>query len=437
LSSHPPKHSQTFGHTLRTGLLVTAIVLFGKWCIEHHSLYRSLQFTCYSWLQSRLRPPLSRDDLSVVILDIHELAPVETEVNGKKFTVTPRAELLNLIKVVAKNKPSVIGVDIDFSPNEFGYLDTDDPRFFRDLMKIKADEGIPIFVGIKRSQNKSPEKWLGVTEFASLAATIMIPPNDDRKMLRWVEVPQSSGDGSKRGQSMCSALAQALMKREQSERQSHGWFLTQESEEQVDSNLKAGEFLVDFSALKLLMDLRLTTRNSTTVSDLGWTLKDKAVLIGDGETSDARDTFPVPDLNHRRGIPGIFKHASGVYTLIKAPLYEMTTLGRLTADFALSLMVLVPLAIVRWMVTKRAKSPFAEHTAIGVFTVLATLVVLIIGVMFVHLTRVMWDDFLFVIVALWLHTPIAALIDSSWTAAKKLPKIITDIFSDSERTESS
>jgi CHASE2 domain-containing sensor protein len=422
-----------------TGLMVTALILFGKWCVEHHSLYQVLQSACYGWLQSSLRPPQNRADLPVVIVDIRGLDAVVNEVNGKKFTVTPRKQLLDLIVAVAAQKPAVIGIDIDFSPNEFGYLDPKDPQFFRSLMKISTP-AMPVFIGIRRSQNKPPEKWLGVAEFAGLGADIMISPNDYRKMVKWVEVLNKSGSGgSSKGESMSAALARNVQKNPSPDNETSGWLLTQYSETELEPGLKAQEFLVDFSAINALNETRLTTVNPATISDLGWTLAGKAVLIGDGQTTDTRDTFPIPDYNHPRGVPGIFKHASAVYTLIKAPLYELTPFGRISVDLLLSLMVLVPVAIIRRKISRLGKTlkiRFSEATAIGLFTALITALALFIGVALVHRERVMWDDFLFVIAALWLHRAIAKGIQNCWSSAQKLPAFFIQIFSQKEGEES-
>jgi CHASE2 domain-containing sensor protein len=425
-------NTSTFGHTLWTGLLVTAVILFVKWCFEHHPLYQGFQSSSYVWLQSRLRPPVSRDDLPVVVVDIHQLAPNEKEVNGIKFSVTPRKELLDLITKVADQRPSVIGIDIDFSPNQFGYMDLEnDQVFFRTLMENSKNNKVPIFLGIRRSQDKFPQKWLGAAEFNSLAASIWIPP-DERKVLKSIVVSNESATDSVRGRSMSLALAEAYLKHPIES--SSGWIVRRDSQEQLAPNLKAEEFLVDFSPLKLMRDLRLTTRNPSTIADLGWTLRNRVVLIGDGETTDTRDSFRVPNVEYPSGIAGIFKHAAGVYTLIKAPLYELTTLGRIVVDFLLALMVLIPVALVRRKVAQDPGSTFAEHTAVLTFTVVVTVVAFIVGVVFVHLTRVMWDDLLFVILALSLHRIIAKIVYFCWTGIRRLPELLTRAFSNRRQT---
>ncbi|HEX3250626.1 MAG TPA: CHASE2 domain-containing protein [Pyrinomonadaceae bacterium] len=416
------KNTSTFGHTLLTGLLVTAVILLIKWCFEHHRLYQGYQSSSYVWLQSRLRPPVGREDLPVAIVDIHQLAPIEKQLKERKFLITPRNELLDLISKVAEQGPSVIGVDIDFSPNQFGYMDPEnDQVFFRKLMEITKGTKVPIFLGIRRSQEKSPERWLGAAEFKSLPASIWIPP-DQRKVLKSVEISKEPAAEPLRGRSMAQALAEVHLKHPI--QSSEGWIIRSDSHEEIAPNVKAEEFLVDFSPLKLMQDLRLTTRNPSTIADLGWTLQGKVVLIGDGETNDTRDTYGVPNDAYPSGIAGIFKHAAGVYTLVKAPLYELTPLGRIVVDFSLALMVLVPVALLRHKVAQDTGSTFAEHTAVITFTVVVIILAFFVGVMTVHLTRVMWDDLPFVILALCSHRIISKIVYLGWTGAQRIPELL-------------
>lgn len=415
-------NNSTFGHTLLTGLLVTALILSIKWCFEHHRLYQGYQSSSYVWLQSRLRPPVGRDDLPVAIVDIHQLAPIEKQTNERKFLITPRNELLELITKVAEQGPSVIGVDIDFSPNQFGYMDLEnDQVFFRKLMELSKRTNVPIFLGIRRSQEKVPERWLGATEFNSLPASIWIPP-DPRKVLKSLMISRESVPEPRRGRSMALALAEAHLKHPI--QSSTGWIVRRDSQEEISPNVKAEEFLADFSPLKLMQDLRLTTRNASSIADLGWTLQGKVVLIGDGETNDTRDTYGVPNDAYPSGIAGIFKHAAGVYTLIKAPLYEFTTLGRIVVDFLLALMVLIPVALLRRKVAQDPGSTFAEHTAVITFTVVVIIIAFFVGVMFVHFTRVMWDDLPFVILALCSHRLISKIVYFGWIGVRRIPELL-------------
>ena len=234
---------------------------------------------------------------------------------------------------------------------------------------------------------------------------------------------------------MSGALARAFTNSEDQFKGRFSWAWTQHTEEQVEPDLKAGEFLVDFSPIQALTDLRITTITPGVIADFGWAIKDKVVLIGDGETDSRRDTFYIPGLGAPQGVPGIYKHAAAAYTLIKAPLYELTPLGRIGLDLLLSAMVLVPVAGFRAFVSRQTENRFAEKTAVGLLTAFVTIIVLIVGVFFVHYTRIIWDDFLFVLLALWLHSVVAEKLYALWASIKKVPDLATKVLSQPEQGE--
>lgn len=417
--------------SLLTGLLITALLLFAKWCAEHTALYQGMQRASYGWLQSKLRPPCRRSDLPVIVLDIRDLEYTTIEVQGEKFPLTPRKPLMELIETVVAQKPKVIGVDIDFSPNKFGYGDPDDPKHFRRLLELRQQTGVPIFLGINRSQAKRRQVWLGSPEFESLAANID-NPDDNRKMFEWTgatgaEVSEA-GASVEKGLTMCKALKNAVSPTENQPSKVASWVVSQVSEGQTERGLSAGEFLVDFSALDALRDTRLKTINPAVVKDQGWTLAGKAVLIGDGTLYEARDSVIVPLPAEKAPVPGIYQHASAAYTLIKAPLYELTVLARLLADFLLALVVLISVISARVYIQNR-REKFAETRATYIFIFAVTVPAVLFGIVFVHKTRVIWDDFLFVILALWIHP---AVDHTLWQALRSLrtniPLILRRLF---------
>src|SRR6185437_9535483 len=108
----------------------------------------------------------------------------------------------------AAQNPKVIGVDIDFAPNKFGYPDPQsDPTFFRALLQLK--QKVPIFLGIGRSHGQRPDTFLGVPEFQSLAADL-VSPDDQRKMYKWVEIAGNSNSPVTRTPSLSGALAEVF-----------------------------------------------------------------------------------------------------------------------------------------------------------------------------------------------------------------------------------
>jgi CHASE2 domain-containing sensor protein len=390
--------------SLFTGLLVTFLVLFAKWCAEHTALYHGIQRVCYSWLQSQLVPPSKRSELPIVILDIRDLEYTTTTVGEEKFKLTPRKPLMELVEAALPHKPAAIGIDIDFSPAKFGYRDLDDPKHFRRLLELRQQYQVPIYLGINRSQNKESQFWLNSPEFESLAANID-KPDDNRKMFEWTAGAgsQVAKFDSQRPKELTMAKALQIAVDPNATQLSTGasWVIRQLAESRTRYGMPAREFLVDFSALQMLEDSKLRTIDPQVVKNQGRLFTGKAVLIGDGSSYEARDTVRVP-LKDDPSVPGIYLHACAAYTLIKAPLYELTGPARFLADLVLALIVLISVIAARAYIQKRQER-FAEKRATYIFIFGITIVVVLLGIVFIHKTRVIWDDFLFVLIALWIH----------------------------------
>jgi hypothetical protein len=169
------------------GLVVTLLLVAGKLLVETTEFGRQMQLMTYNLLQLRLE---STDRPDVVVVDIRRL---ETEgPPGRR--ITPRKPLLDLVTAIAEHEPRAIGLDIDMSPDEQGYMDgLYDPFYFREFLRIWAQRCVPVFVGVHRTRGEDPEVWLGNEEFAPLAAAIVIP-FDTRKMMQYIlRKPAGSG----------------------------------------------------------------------------------------------------------------------------------------------------------------------------------------------------------------------------------------------------
>jgi hypothetical protein len=111
--------------------------------------------------------------------------------------------------------------------------------------------------------------------------------------------------------------------------------------------------------------------------------------------------------------PGIFLHASAAYTVIKAPLFEVTNRGRVAIDVVFALAVLVAVLSIR-LYYSRTQERVATYRLQGLFTLLVVVVALLGGVWFVRFTRVMWDDFLLALAALIFHPSMERFLGASW-----------------------
>src|SRR5262249_55865542 len=155
-------------------------------------------------------------------------------------------------------------------------------------------------------------------------------------------------------------------------------------------------------------------------------LAGQVVIIGRGQPRTSRnisgmnanDQFKVP--TESKAVPGVYVQAAAAYTLIDAPLYRFTHLGRILADvFA----ALIPLGIVLGFRLSRAH--LAKNSEDDrLFRVLAwtvSAVIFVIGYFWVNLTGILWTDYLMVIAALLLHAPL----EHFWKRAKRLPLSIS------------
>jgi CHASE2 domain-containing sensor protein len=164
-----------------------------------------------------------------------------------------------------------------------------------------------------------------------------------------------------------------------------------------------GLFPVDYSQLKTLMSREHTfpSVDAKAISESGGFFRKKIVLLGDANPETSPDKFIVP--GQAEPIPGIYIHASAIYTLLKAPLYELTETGRMVVDLLLAVVVIGTISGIRWFYAGRAGTEIAHHRLEGLLIVLVVIFVIVISFGFVQLHRVLWTDSVLALFALLLH----------------------------------
>jgi hypothetical protein len=394
-------------------MVLTLLLVLPELCVEEWTgIGQELKVAAYSLIQRRLS---SEATLPVTIVDISALQP--QSIPGTDVpTATPRRTLQELIKAIAEETPSAIGVDIDFSPDDKGWIDPlHDPQFFRFCLKLKSDKHIPVFLGVHRSQNMKPEAWLGDQEYESLAAGIAIP-NDTRKMLRNLQVVGSPL------KSMAFQLADAK------EIKPAPWWVTKighwaiemSPETKLTPSLSANEFFVDYSARNLLRDQRVDYESARTDA---WRLRErfcgKIVIIGPAELDRTTDVFSVMN----ESVTGSVIHACAAYTLVQtAPLYALTPFwGNLIVDLGLSLFVLLMVGLT-WYSFPGQTVAVHRLQVFSTFVIAAGAVV--VGVMFVRTHRIMWDGFIIVLLVLCLHSSFERFVE--WLLSARRGNFIID-----------
>jgi len=370
------------------GLLFTVLLIGANWVFERTQWGAEILSMSYNLLQRQLSSDAAGEDLPVIIVDINDLKI------DKDSQATPRKSLEALIDQIAKQSPKAIGIDMDFSPDEDGYITQDDPDFFDHCLALKSKT--PIFLGIWRSQANPPDEWLGVEDYKELAASIMIPKEDTKEMVKRIV----SQDGRQTGWTMAGALVNSIHAEGDDVPAWINWAVESVSKTKLSPDLSVEQFLVDYSPLKTLVKECLHTKSPEVISDQGRLLRNKFVLVGDATLGAPGDTFVVP--GHGEITPGVYFHACAVYTLAKAPLYKLTLRGRLAIDLLLSAAVIGSVTAIR-LRYRTAAQTVATHRIQRVFTFVMALAAFVVGYLFVAKTRIFWDDFILVIAALLLH----------------------------------
>jgi CHASE2 domain-containing sensor protein len=419
-----PYRGRELWRDIMKGVLFIAIVIAITLSIEEHTTFGKLMTLMgYNYLQTQL----SSSPPPVMIVDITGLPPEDFPAYGEKVTATPRKPLMQMIEAISEQHPKAIGVDIDFSPNDLGYILPDDPQFFESILDLQKRSGVPVFLGANRTITRPADEWLGSRKFGQLAANILVPRNN-QQMLYTFEVTDGKEGATKEepSRTISALLAEAYGEGNATamERWIHrllaGLGLVERfSEEPIPFGGSAEGFLIDYSAIDSLEDERIETTNPVVLRDSSnrRKLEGKVVLIGDATRGKATDTFVIPA--RQEPYPGIFVHASAAYTLIKAPLYHLTLAGHIMLDFLLSALVLLGIVLIKYRYRDAEKRDVAAEKWRGRLTLLVVLGAIVIGVVFVRITRIMWDDFFLALILLVFHPSIEHHVETVWTTIRR------------------
>jgi CHASE2 domain-containing sensor protein len=406
------------------GLVFVAFVLALKLAVEQTAFGERFR----SKVNDLLHRPLSSDDTPVSVVDMRDLGPAEFNVDGRTGTATPREPLRRMIEAVAEARPKAIGVLIDFSPDEQGYVHPRDPEFFQFCLDLRRQRGVPVFLGINRTLTRPPAEWLGDEDYQSLAANMLIP-RDSRRMLTEIRMggegdpleswPAAEGGASSKAMSVALAYAYERQSGQGQARPSammeglrRAGFVETVSEKRVGPGLKVEEFSPDYSLLDSIEAVRTT--DPAVLHYEARQFEGKVVLIGSGSLDRERDLFEVPGRD--RKYPSIFLHAAAAYTLIN-PRYEVSGKGRLALDILLSLTLVAVIILARRY--GPGEDAGAARRLRGFFTLAAAVAAVVAGVVFVRATRVMWDDFLAAPAVLAFHPSVERRLAALWKTLKR------------------
>jgi len=400
-------HSEIMRDAFRGVLFALAIVLL-RLPFDRAEPVNDFRLLAYNITQHVLAANAGQA-FSVAVVDISQYSNAEPVGKGDAAH-TPREPLKNLIKVIAKGHPRAIGIDIDFSPDQNGYIDPNDPNFFQFCQSIKKTTGVPVFLGVERTAALQPDYWLGNSDYADLAASLVVPNGRTQMLYTWTQV---GGDATP-----CITMAAALARADYSSSDKQGnrvprwlkWALEERIPQTLPRGVRAEGFVVDYGHLAQLSNpsgrIAAVSLFSTDSAALSKEFQNRVALIGDATAGLTGDQFVVAD--YPSPVPGTLLHACAADTLIRAPLYDFTFPGRLAIDLTVASIIVFTVAALRWRegesetVEALGEQLHKHHLAVT-WVVVST--ALVIGILQVYRTRVLWDDFPFVVVGLFSHRP--------------------------------
>jgi hypothetical protein len=404
-----PQRAESFLKSFCVGLAVIAVVIVVKTALENTRTGRWIELTSYEFLQFRMASSQPQADLPVTVLDISgpNGLPGPTLDTGIKQTSPSNVEELVIALADCDPPPRGIGIDIDYSPQTYQSEPSGALRHLLDTCLAtaagtKAKKGIPMFVGIAKTVADQPDRWLWEPKYKDLAANILVPKDDEkgvRNMWCWFELEAIGA----RSWTLSGKLVSQVAGPPWYLAWLNGWALEQ-FKEVTNAHLKftAQEFLVDYGPLDQIKNSALNSGWAQSVRDNRDRFGDKFVLIGDVQAPMPGDQFVIP--GRRDLIPGVVIHACAIHTLNDSPVFDLTVLGQIAIDLAFAVTILAATLGIEGITRRKMGREIERERLHAGLTWALVICGLLAGVVFVRLTRVMWDDFLFVIAAMLVHS---------------------------------
>jgi CHASE2 domain-containing sensor protein len=379
------------------GLAATALLVALNLAFEHSPVGEVAGIWGDAFIQNKL---IAAVEPTVRVIDISDLAPETVARKGPTVLVTPRAKLKALIEALVAFSPLAIGVDIDFAPSNGNYADPDkDPEFFTWVIALSKNSGVPIYLAASSSMSSPPQYWLGSAAYRSIAASSLLP---DPKRTQFSKI----GVGNEMGPTMSGALASAALKADEPEFVRWPVWLANRTTSWKSGKFVAEQYIVDYSTMWAIVGQTFNAATPEDVKSHRDQFHNRVVIMGDVHKAVDKCVLPasVPGVNTEHAQPCVFVHASGVFTLLQAPLYRLTFVARILIDIALSVLVLGAAVAIRLYYDRTSTAVPAGWVYGGGFALAA--VVVMTSMLLVRSTRLVWDDFALVIVAFSMHSSV-------------------------------
>ncbi len=450
-------------HVYPTPLLAVVLIFVQSHWIEKSQYGEQLDEAGARLLQVRLRNPGGGRVDPVRIVDISSMAPSSPASVTEGASITDRDELKKYLGLVALAGPTAIGIDVIFDPSPDGIVSRKDRDFLDYCLKLTGPRGpIPVRVGIYSTRALGPDRWLGDRRFGELWASILVPSEGPKlpttSMIKHFAV--KVGTGTVGADSLSYSLfkvvrnkatdvcADACAAAGVSRRKfgvclhCHGPWLFADSQPIETKVVQANWFLIDFGRLQEMIDRRIPAKNiashlpdrdtncdsnSNKDPNPKCDLVNKVVMIGRATPGQAFDSFVTTASSLSNDpIPGVYLHAAAVETLMEAPLFALSSLGRVVIDLVL-LLCLTVIALFIHLVFLERKSAFENKVRVSLEVIVPAFLaaaVLAVGVLGVDRTGIYWTDFFVVAFVQLFHTPLEMGCHIVWEVVQKSPGLL-------------
>ena len=381
-----------------SGLAIAAVLVFAKDCVERTPLGRRLEQHTYTLLLNAL-PNFVSEGQSVVVVDISQFTGGKLDTATGRLFPTSRAKLKEVLEVLETIQPQAIAIDVDFSPDRRGWIDSNDEHFFEFCLRLSSK--IPVTLGVFRTLREPKSAWLGLPKFAPMAGSLYLPTGGLERVPVWVRDPHLADRLPSIGDRLASSWYLVHKDRfETLQPWIHRFSERLASSPVRREGLLIGEVLTNHAGVNQMFSETIRFTEAKELRRHTEQLRGRMVMLG--AVDQATDLYLIPGQEVPR--PGVFVHASGAYTLASAPVYEFSHGVRLALDFAISLLVLVAIVV------SRSRRNDHEHVTLvsdeDRALYFAVSLILVAGFAFVWVARVMWLDFLLVALSLLLHSAI-------------------------------
>jgi CHASE2 domain-containing sensor protein len=330
-----------------------------------------------------------------------------------------RDELRRVIEELRHIPAAAVGIDVDFSPTESGWVVPEkDYDFFNYCLTVS--QTMPVYLGVYRGRENGPEHWLNMPQFSPLAAYIGAAWAPDG--IRFTRAQEHYVDTHKEQAlpSMAFALVQGWLKKHPDKTMPQAGPILSRITEPLDENTLGR--LVNFSKVGQLNREILHGTQPGGISGEADYYKDKIVILGRTravQTAGEPDSFIAPGWGWQ---PGVLYHASSAWTFGFEPVYEFNSMARNVLDVMLGAIFLVAVGFRAHYMHKdgelRGFWAHAERYAL----LIAFALVIFLAFSFMRFFQIMWLDAFWVGLGLLVHYLIPQQLKEFWPGLEDSPK---------------